>query len=222
MPINRPFADVSQIPSVIPIFPLSRAVLLPRGELPLNIFEPRYVAMIDDAMKNDRLIGMIQPSRLSSDNAAKPDLEAIGCIGRVTQLAETGDGRYILNLTGVVRFRIIEELDVLTPYRQCRVETIEFKIDLFHDQGEDSVDRASVINAFRDFAEGLNLQADWSGIQATPTEALINGLVMMAPFDHLQKQELLEARDIAARAAKLISITTRPASPMKSRPTTLH
>src|SRR5512134_1117477 len=123
MPMNVIYRRSSDLPSVIPVFPLPGALLLPRGQLPLNIFEPRYLAMVDDSLRDGhRLIGMIQPDNSHSKDEARPELFRVGCVGRITQLAESGDGRYILELTGVARFRVIEELSVLTPYRQCKVD----------------------------------------------------------------------------------------------------
>ena len=122
MPMNAQYRGPIDLPEVIPVFPLPGALLLPRGQMPLNIFEPRYLAMIDDALRDGhRLIGMIQPDAAHAGAADKPPLFKIGCVGRITQLAESGDGRYLLELTGVARFRIEEELPVKTDYRQCRV-----------------------------------------------------------------------------------------------------
>ena len=222
MPLNRPYESLARLPSVIPVFPLSGALLLPRGELPLNIFEPRYLAMIDEAMKIDRLIGMIQPSLSPAPSGSDASLESVGCLGRITQLSETGDGRYLLNLTGVIRFRVAEELNAITPYRQCRIAMGEFATDLAFDPAENSVDRSGVIDAFRQFSEARHLQVDWAGIEAAPTEALINALVMMAPFKPTEKQALLEAENIALRAQRLISIAAGPASKSRSVPSTLH
>src|SRR6476620_6497017 len=119
MPINAEYRGPGELPEIIPVFPLPGALLLPRGQMPLNIFEPRYLAMIDDALRDGhRLIGMIQPDVAHSPKEARPVLFKIGCVGRITQLAESGDGRYILELTGVSRFKVVEELNVQTPYRQ--------------------------------------------------------------------------------------------------------
>ena len=121
MPMNAVYNGPSDLPDVIPVFPLPGALLLPRGQMPLNIFEPRYLAMIDDALGGKRLIGMIQPDARHKGADAQPVLYKIGCVGRITQLAESGDGRYLLELTGITRFEVQEELTVPTPYRQCRV-----------------------------------------------------------------------------------------------------
>ena len=137
MPINTAYKGPEDLPGVIPVFPLPGALLLPRGQMPLNIFEPRYLAMIDDALRSGvRLIGMIQPDPVrSGPDQSKPELFRIGCVGRITQLAESGDGRYLLELTGITRFRIEEELAVGTPYRQCRVDLSALHCRLYRTQG---------------------------------------------------------------------------------------
>jgi len=205
MGINNPPEHVDALPRVIPVFPLVSALLLPRGELPLNIFEPRYVAMLEDALRSNRMIGMIQPS--NEGPAATPILHKVGCTGKITQFAETGDGRYMLNLTGVSRFRIVDELAVVTPYRQCVVAYDEFTNDLIAGFEDHMVDRAAVLNALRCFAEANRLKIDWKSIEQTPNEALINALAMMSPFGPDEKQALLEATSLPARADVLIAIT---------------
>src|SRR5512144_971481 len=140
MPMNVIYRGSADLPENIPVFPLAGALLLPRGQMPLNIFEPRYLAMVDDALRDGhRLIGMIQPDVAHSRDEARPALFRVGCVGRITQLAESGDGRYILELTGVARFRVIEELEVLTPYRQCKVDVFAFADDFTARKGEDQV-----------------------------------------------------------------------------------
>src|SRR6202048_4767878 len=148
MPINAEYRGPGDLPEVIPVFPLPGALLLPRGQMPLNIFEPRYVAMIDDALRGGhRLIGMIQPDAAHPGPEDKPNLYRVGCVGRITQIAETGDGRYLLQLTGVARFRVEEELSVSTPYRQCRVSYAPFPDDFTPRKGEDGVDRESLLRS---------------------------------------------------------------------------
>ena len=184
------------VPAVLPLFPLSGALLLPRGQLPLNIFEPRYVAMIDDALKGTRLIGMIQPDGDAGHGRAVPPLFKIGCIGRLTQFAETGDGRYIITLTGLARFTLLEEVAAVTPYRQGRIDVAAFAGDFQPRVGEDRVDRMGVLKALRSFADQNNLQIDWESINQAPNEALVNALAMMRPFGPREKQALLEAADL--------------------------
>ncbi len=204
--MNAVYKTPADLPGVIAVFPLPAALLLPRGQMPLNIFEPRYLAMIDDALRGSRIIGMIQPE-IDEGRGGVPGLQAVGCAGRITQLAETGDGRYLATLTGVSRFRVVEELPTVTPYRQCRVDFEPFASDLVARAGEDETDREGVIRALRAFVEAKNLDMEWKGVHAAPTEALVNALAMMSPFGPREKQALLEARDLKSRAEMLIAIT---------------
>jgi Lon protease-like protein len=208
MPMNAQYRGPVDLPEIIPVFPLPGALLLPRGQMPLNIFEPRYLAMVDDALRDGhRLIGMIQPDAVHSGSAERPRLFTIGCIGRITQLAETGDGRYQLELTGVARFRVVEELQVQTDYRQCRVTYAPFADDFIARKGENAVDRTALLRTLGDFLKANNLKADWEGIDKAPNEALVNALAMMSPYGAAEKQALLEAPDLKTRAEILIAIT---------------
>lgn len=205
MGMNAVYRGPQDCPDVIPVFPLPGALLLPRGQMPLNIFEPRYLAMIDDALKGARVIGMIQPDPEST--SAIPKLYPVGCAGRITQLAETGDGRYLITLVGIARFRVEDELSTITPYRQCRVSFEPYVIDFQGRAGEDEIDRVGVLQALREFAGANDLKVDWNGIDQAPNEALVNALCMMSPFGTREKQALLEASDLKARAEVLIAIT---------------
>ena len=208
MPINATYRGPGDLPDVIPVFPLPGALLLPRGQMPLNIFEPRYLAMVDDALRDGhRLIGMIQPDAVHAGPADEPPLFKVGCVGRITQFAESGDGRYLLELTGVARFRIEQELTVNTDYRQCRVSYAPFADDFIARKGEDAVDREAVLNALRAFMKANDLKADWEGIDQAPNEALVNALSMMSPYGAPEKQALLEAPDLKTRAELLVAIT---------------
>ena len=208
MPMNAQYRGPIEMPSVIPVFPLPGALLLPRGQMPLNIFEPRYLAMIDDSLRDGhRLIGMIQPDPAHSGPDDKPVLYRIGCVGRITQLSESGDGRYLIELTGVSRFQIEEELAVATAYRQCRVTFAPFADDFTARKGEDKVDRPALLHALREFLKANNLKADWDGIEKAPNEALVNALSMMSPYGTPEKQALLEAPDLKTRAEILVAIT---------------
>jgi hypothetical protein len=208
MPINIEYRGPADLPEIIPVFPLPGALLLPRGQMPLNIFEPRYLAMVDDAFRDGRrLIGMIQPDVTHSPNEAKPTLFKVGCVGRITQLAESGDGRYILELTGVSRFRVIEELSVLTAYRQCKVDFFGFADDFTARKGEDEVDREALLAVLADFLKANNLKVDWEGVESAPNEALVNALAMMSPYGPAEKQAMLEAMDLKTRAEILIAVT---------------
>ncbi|MGH6768482.1 MAG: LON peptidase substrate-binding domain-containing protein [Xanthobacteraceae bacterium] len=206
--MNVTYHHPGELPDVIPVFPLPGALLLPRGQMPLNIFEPRYLAMIDDAFRSGlRLIGMIQPDPAHPGTDEKPNLYRIGCVGRITQLAETGDGRYLIQLTGVARFRIVEECTVATPYRQCSVDYEPFVDDFSARKGENDVDRESLLQALKDFLQANNLKADWDGIENAPNEALVNALAMMSPYGAAEKQALLEAPDLRTRAELLVAVT---------------
>lgn len=195
------------LPAILPIFPLTGVLLLPRGRLPLNIFEPRYLAMIDDALAGPRVIGMIQPDPARPGAEPRPNLYNVGCVGRITQLAETGDGRYLIELTGVCRFRVEEELGVATMYRQCRVSYAGFADDFVARKGEDAVDRKAVLDALTAFLKANSLKADWQGIENAPNEALVNALAMMSPYGAPEKQALLEAPDLKTRAEILVAVT---------------
>jgi Lon protease-like protein len=208
MPMNAVYAKPGDLADTIPVFPLPGALLLPRGQMPLNIFEPRYVAMIDAALRSgNRLIGMIQPDPVHPGPESKPNLYSVGCVGRITQIAETGDGRYLLQLTGISRFRIEEELEVDTSFRQCRVSYHPFISDFTARKGEDEVDRKDLLRTLADFLKANDLKADWEGIENAPNEALVNALAMMSPYGVAEKQALLEAPDLKTRAEILVAVT---------------
>jgi hypothetical protein len=207
MAMNAVYRGPQDCPGVIPVFPLPGALLLPRGQMPLNIFEPRYVAMVDGALKADRIIGMIQPDPEDGAGGGPPRLYGVGCAGRITQLAETGDGRYLITLVGIARFRIEEELSTTTPYRQCRVSFESYTADFLARAGEDEVNRAGVLRSLRAFVDAADVRVDWKGIDEAPNEALVNALCMMSPFGPREKQALLEAPDLKTRAEVLIAIT---------------
>jgi uncharacterized protein len=224
MPINAIYKGPEDLPGVIAVFPLAGALLLPRGQMPLNIFEPRYLAMIDDAMRSGlRLIGMIQPDPAHpGPDPSKPQLFHVGCAGRITQLAESGDSRYLIELTGVARFRIEEEIAVGTPYRQCRVSYQPFIGDFTARKGEEDVDRKALLRTLADFLKANDLKADWEGIQNAPNEALVNALAMMSPYGSAEKQALLEAPDLKTRAEILVAVTEIELAKGKTGETTLQ
>lgn len=203
---NARYQSAKDLPGVIPVFPLAGALLLPGGRLPLNIFEPRYLSMIDTVIAEARLIGMVQPALDGSErDDGEPRLCDVGCLGRITSLNESGDGRYLIALQGACRFRIMEEVTVRTPFRQCRIAP--FLADLQEDQGADQVDRAGLLKALRDFLDANELQADWENINQVDNGTLVNSLSMMAPFGPPEKQALLEAPDLKTRADTLIAVT---------------
>lgn len=204
---NFPYDCPEDLPAIIPVFPLPAALLLPRAEMPLNIFEPRYLSMVDAALAGKRIIGMIQPDERKPACAHGASLCAIGCAGRITAFAETGDNRYMITLTGIARFRVIEELAAATPFRQCRVTAEPFCTDFTGCAGDEAVDRGSVLATFRAYLDAHNLETDWDSVDSASNETLVNALAMMAPFGPAEKQALLEAPDLKARAETLVAIT---------------
>lgn len=204
---NATYRKMDDLPPVIPVFPLAAALLLPRSEVPLNIFEPRYLAMVDAALAGDRVIGMIQPDTALPAGQCGPGLFAVGCAGRLTSFTETGDGRYLITLTGISRFRILEELTDSTPFRRCRITAAPFADDLAGSMGETAVDRTSVLRTFRAYLAAHDLDADWTSVDRASNETLVNTLAMMAPFGAAEKQALLEAPDLRARAETLVALT---------------
>lgn len=207
MASNKTYRGPTDLPETIPVFPLPGALLLPRGQLPLNIFEPRYIAMVDDALKGARLLGMIQPDQAKAASPMHPPLHRVGCVGRITQFEETGDGRYLITLSGVARFGVLDELVVTTPYRQCKVDFTIFAGDFVPDAGGDEVDRDQLLKTLAAYLEANRIEADWAGIRDAPIEALVNGLSMMSPYGPREKQALLEAPDLKSRADLLVAVT---------------
>lgn len=199
------YTSVSALPETIPVFPLSGALLLPRTDLPLNIFEPRYLAMVEHAMSSDHVIGMIQP--LPGEAGDNPALALVGCLGRITSYAETDDNRVLISLTGVCRFSVKREKRVKTPFRQIEADYSGFAADLVTENNARTVDRGAVIKAFRQYLEANNMSANWSEVEQIPTELLVNTLSQLAPYPAPEKQALLEASDLQARADMLIALT---------------
>jgi Lon protease-like protein len=186
----------------VPVFPLNGAILLPRGRLPLNIFEPRYLNMIDDAMASDRLIGMIQPA-LGEVDRIKPELADVGCVGRITSYAETDDGRYLLVLTGVARFVVRQELQLKLPYRSVRADYTPFKHDFTADTWGQPGVKEGVSGSLAAYLARNDLRADWSELNDADLETFINVLCAACPFSPGEKQALLEAPDLRSRTETL-------------------
>ena len=203
--MNEPYSDISQLPCQIPVFPLTGGLVFPRGQLPLNIFEPRYLSMVDDALRSNRLIGMIQPE--SKNGLEASALYKVGCVTRITHFNEVGDGRYSITLTGVARYRLIDEMQSTAAYRVCVVSYDEFQHDLNLPPENDGVDRLSFLRTLRAFATANRLKLDWEEIEKAPNETLVNALSMMSPFGASEKQALLEAGSLKERTEVLIAIT---------------
>lgn len=204
MKFIKDYASPRDLPGVIPVFPLNGALLLPRADLPLNIFEPRYLQMISDSLSGERIIGMIQTEDGEDD---PPKMLRTGCAGRITSFAETPDSRILVTLTGICRFNVLEELPAMTPYRQVKVDFDAFEIDLVSDLGANEVNRPALLTAFKDYLNANNMNADWNEINATSTEVLVNTLSLLAPYAARDKQALLEAPDLKTRAEVLVALT---------------
>ena len=195
------FKTPQAIPKKIPIFPLTGAVLFPDTQLPLNIFEPRYVQMVNSALASpDRLIGMIQPS--SVDSKGSGSLRKIGCIGRISSFNEAEDNRYLITLTGISRFEVHEELDTTTPYRQVIANYDSFETDL-KDVDLSDIDRNKLLALVKRYLEHKKILADWDIIQQTPTKQIINYSGVLVPFSSEEKQLLLESEDLVSRCSVL-------------------
>ena len=198
------------LPEIIPIFPLTGVLLLPRGRLPLNIFEPRYLAMTKDALGGDRLIGMVQPSEPQDDNrgrggSANPPVYPIGCAGRITAFSETDDGRNLVTLTGVSRFRIRDELPLLSGYRRVVADWAPFARDR-DPTDEPGFDRERFARALKGYFAQRQISADWEAIEKAPGEHLLTSIAMLCPFAPSEKQALLEAADLEERARLLVAL----------------
>ncbi len=201
------FRKTADLPQTIPLFPLPGAILFPRAAMPLNIFEPRYLNMVDDALAGDRLIGMIQPA-LHAERGERPTLSNVGCVGKITTFAETDDGRYLITLTGLCRFRLIRELPMSGPYREAIVDYEDFAEDLRATTPD--IDRHRLRRALLAYVDAQRLSADWTLIEDAPSETLVNAVAALCPFDLAAKQILLETPTIAERAETLIALLEWP------------
>ncbi len=186
-----------QLPGSIPVFPLMGVLLLPRGKLPLNIFEPRYLAMVQDALASDRMIGMIQPQATEAPERP-PRLYGLGCAGRITSFAETDDGRFLITLTGVCRFALGEELPTTRGYRRVVPDWTPFAADLAEEVG--GVDRDRLVPVLRQYFRQQGITVNWDAVTGAEDERLITSLAMICPFDPPEKQALLEAPCLKDRA----------------------
>lgn len=204
---------MTHLPNILPIFPLDGALLLPRGNLPLNIFEPRYIDMINYALKHDRMIGMVQTDEACSKEHSiapkrngEPGLCKIGCAGKLTLFSETNDGRYVITLSGISRFEISQEVTEQEAFRLAQVNWTRFNEDQLP-ANDGLVDRSSLLSAFKDYLTAHNLDTDWESVERSDTESLVNALCMMSPYGVREKQALLEAKYLSERASILIAMT---------------
>jgi hypothetical protein len=194
----------TDLPDTIPVFPLPGALLLPRSRLPLHLFEPRYLAMLDDVFKtSSRLVGMVQPFE-GPDGSGR--LHQIGCAGKVTAFSETDDGRYMITLAGASRFRIVQEVEGFTPYRRCKVAWQGFDKDLGPVEKDPAFDRPAFMDALGKYLTEAGLSTDWESLGEAEDELLINSLSMLCPFDPEEKQALLEAPSLTTRRETLMTL----------------
>lgn len=204
--LKRP-ASPDELPRSVPIFPLTGALLLPFAHRPLNVFEPRYVEMVDAALRGDRLIGLIQPVDASEESPrGRAPLRSVGCLGRLTHFEENGDDRYFIILEGVCRFDLVAELTVISPYRQAVISAEAYASDFEHGFGAESVDRDRFLKMMRDYADFASLEMNWDEIAKTPIADLVNFCCMVSPYGAAEKQALLEASTIRSRAETLIAM----------------
>ncbi len=194
------------LPAEFPIFPLTGALLLPHGRLPLNIFEPRYLAMTEDALAGGRVLGMIQPNAVAAAGTSGPSLYRVGCLGRLSSFSETDDGRYLITLTGIMRFVILDELPMRRGYRRIRADLDRYVDDADLHGGGSGFDRAELLVALRQYFTGRGFDANWDAINQMEDEALVVTLAMACPFSPAEKQALLEAETPADRAQALLAL----------------
>jgi Lon protease-like protein len=204
------YRNVADMPKALPLFPLRGAILLPRASLTLNVFEPRYLALVDHALAGDRLIGVVQPApeagSVESPAGKIFPLRQVGCAGRISAFTENEDGRVVVSLAGISRFNIVEAVDGETPFRIARVKFSSYARDFVAGYGEDDVDRAQLVATLKTYLTANNLHADWDRINAASTERLVNTLSILSPYGPEEKQCLLEAPDLRARAEALVAL----------------
>ena len=199
----------ANLPQRIPMFPLRGAILLPRATLPLNIFEPRYLQMVDDVMSTSRVLGLVQPDGGDEDESPAGrtvPLRRIGCAGRITGYQELDDGRLLVTLTGIARFALVDEVPLAKPYRICTVAYDTFLGDFVAGAGEDEVDRQGLLKALKSYLEARDLKADWPAVAKSSNEMLVNALAVVSPFGPEEKQALLEAADLKTRTEILVAL----------------
>ena len=226
MTLTERYRRPADLPPRIPVFPLRGAILLPRATLPLNIFEPRYLEMIDDVMSGGRIIGILQPV-VSGDDEESPiektaGLRSVGCAGRVTSYQELDDGRLIITLTGITRFQCVGEAETEMAYRIMSVSYDRFASDLTEGLGEELVDRRNLLRVLKTYLEANRLKTDWATIQRASNEFLINALSVMCPYGPEEKQALLEAKDLRSRAEVLVALAEIDLASNGSSGTTLQ
>jgi Lon protease-like protein len=204
--LKRPTSP-ADLPGSIPVFPLSGALLLPFAQRPLNIYEPRYIEMVDHALRNDRLIGLIQPQDTSQESPrGRAPLKRVGCVGRITHFEENSEDRYFIILDGICRFEMVSEQLTRTPFRRALISAEQFASDFEHEFGAEGVDRNRFIKMMRDYADFANIDMNWDEINKTGIADLVNFCCMVSPYGAADKQALLEAGSLEHRAETLIAM----------------
>ncbi len=210
MGVTDRYRSADDLPQNLPVFPLRGAILLPRASLMVNVFEPRYLALLDDALAKDRLIGIVQPTDAAADGESPPGkgfpLRQVGCVGRITSFTEGDDGPYMITLVGIARFALEQEVDTDEPFRRWRVGFGNYSADFHSGQGEEDVDRPRLLATLRSYLEANNLSADWDGINRASNERLVNTLSILSPYGPEEKQALLEAPNLKERAEALVAL----------------
>jgi uncharacterized protein len=204
------YTSPKDMPESVPVFPLRGAILLPRGNLSLNVFEPRYLALVDEALRTNRMVGIVQPAS-DSGEAESPEgkdygLRKVGCAGRLTAFSEQEDGRLAITLTGIARFRLGDDVATEQPFRIASVDFAPFAADFIAGFGEDDVDRPLLLATLRSYLEAYGLSADWDRVNGASNERLVNTLSILSPYGPEEKQALLEAPDLRARADTLVAL----------------
>ena len=203
--MRRGFHSFTDLPDTMPVFPLTGVLLLPRAALPLNVFEPRYLELVDDALKGNRLIGIIQPLE-SEDTVLRPRLSQVGCAGKIIAWRESEDNRYLITLAGLARFRVKEEISTLSAYRQVACDFKPFAADLGQSGEDGDFPRERLLAALKDYLSRRDMKADWKSVMTAPAESLVNALAMMCPFEPAEKQALLEAPSWTDRVSTLVAL----------------
>lgn len=210
MGLTDRYRNATDLPKVLPLFPLRGAILLPRASLTLNVFEPRYLALVDHALAGNRLMGVVQPAPDAGPGESPPGksfpLRRVGCAGRIFSFTESDDGRVAVSLAGVARFVVVRDIDGEEPFRMCQVDFAPYEEDFVGGCGEDDVDRPRLIATLRSYLLANNLNADWERINSASSERLVNTLSILSPYGPEEKQALLEAPDLRARAEALVAL----------------
>lgn len=203
---KQPPASLADLPLRVRLFPLTGAILLPRAVMPLNIFEPRYLEMVRDAMASDQMIALVQPRNADGDEGEPPALYDIGAVGRITQYSETGDGRFLIALTGMARFRLVQELPATTSYRQAEVDYTPYAADWGPADPLAATARADLESTLKTYLEAQGLSADWDAVKSADDESLVNTLSVVCPFTSAERQALLQANSLPDRASTLATL----------------